>query len=117
MVDLLNRNRNSDNILNEEVPDIDAPILRSMRYQEPKRETPTSEQKQKENQELKGMLGLRKTRNHLAFAIPKIKNEDNQCFKWSVLRHFHPTGKTNPERVSSLTHHEINSISEELIFP
>ena len=38
-------------------------------------------------------------------AIINIQNEDNECVKWCILRHLHPSDK-NPQRVSSLKQHE-----------
>ena len=36
----------------------------------------------------------------LKHAIINIKNNDNECFKWSILAHLHPVEK-NPQRVSN----------------
>ena len=38
-------------------------------------------------------------------AIINIQNKDNECFKWCILRHLHPTDN-HPERVSSLKQYE-----------
>ena len=36
-------------------------------------------------------------------AIINIKNKDNKCFMWSILRYLHPNEKNNhPERISDL---------------
>lgn len=74
LIDLLNRNRN--NILDEEVPDIGAPVLKTTRYVEPRSSDRVCERKN-EIRELEEMLGLRKssskTRNN---PIIKITGPD-----------------------------------------
>ena len=38
-------------------------------------------------------------------AVVNIKNEDNLCFAWSVLAHFHSDGLENPNRVCNYRKH------------
>jgi len=50
-------------------------------------------------------------------AVINIQNkDDNQCFKWSVLRHLHPC-KNHPERLSSLREYENNLDFTGIEFP
>lgn len=50
-------------------------------------------------------------------AVINIQNkDDNQCFKWSVLRHLHPS-KNHPERLSSLREYENNLDFTGIEFP
>ena len=43
--------------------------------------------------------GLKKTR-----ALINVQNKDNHCFKWAILRHFHPK-EEHPERIQDLKEH------------
>lgn len=70
------------NILDEEIPDIDSPVLSPTRYVKKKPPEQTTEQRKKEIRELEEMLGLRKTRTCVAStslsasALPEIKITD-----------------------------------------
>ena len=48
--------------------------------------------------------------------IINIQNEDNECFKWCILRHLHPADK-NPQRVSSLKRYENELDFSNINFP
>ena len=49
-------------------------------------------------------------------AITNIKNEDDKCFLWSVLRYLHPVQK-NGERISSLKKYENDLNFKQINFP
>ena len=48
-------------------------------------------------------------------AVINIKNEDQKCFMWCVLRHLHPDN--HPERVSSLRQYENDLDFRDIEFP
>ena len=80
--ELIDRIRTATNILDEEIPDIDSPVLSPTRYVKKKPPKQTTEQRKKEIRELEEMLGLRKTRtcgasaSLSASALPEIKITD-----------------------------------------
>ena len=74
LIDLLNRNRN--NILDEEVPDIGAPVLRPTRYEPASQPNTRTDERKKEIRELEEMLGLRKPPKMRGTDIPAIKVTD-----------------------------------------
>ena len=80
--ELIDRIRTATNILDEEIPDIDSPVLSPTRYVKKKPPEQTTEQQKKEIRELEEMLGLRKTRTCVASAslstsaLPEIKITD-----------------------------------------
>ena len=50
-------------------------------------------------------------------AIINIKNKDDKCFIWSVLRHLYPKKKDNPEYIGDLKVYENTLNTKGLIFP
>ena len=58
--DLFDRIRTARNILDEEIPEIDSPVLRSTSYMKPQ-EPPGEKEIKQEIRELKEMLGLRQS--------------------------------------------------------
>ena len=49
-------------------------------------------------------------------AIVNIKNSDEKCFMWSILRYLHPKERVN-ERISDLKKYENELITKGIIFP
>ena len=73
--ELIDKIRTARNILDEEIPEIDSPILRPTRYVKPQ-ETPEERDRKKEIRQLEEMLGLRPKSPEMKITYPEEVERD-----------------------------------------